>query len=301
MSRLSFIFLAMFAVVATGCHGLGTTPASSPIEIAATPPTDTPVAASTGPASGLTLGTDPIEYQGYTLSKQMKTEKMDGRPAEFSYAVLKRGGKTIAIFDGLQHPYGNATEFGLVSLLGGAQKQFLIEQSIHRGSGQWIVSVEPSIKVIFDSEKIGLGSGITPVDIDHDNIFELSSLIVFYGFAHLAMSDSPKVEVLLKYDAAVQWYLPANHRSTDYTLRGIDEDIRSLPAATDAHYRTRLLNVVLRYLYAGKKRIGWNFFETNYKLSDKVAVKTELQTKLRRDRVYQLISAASSGAEASVR
>lgn len=291
MHRSIFIFLGPLLLLVAGCQQPATTTKPKPAEgtlpapVAAAQPSDL----STAPEDGPTLGTDPIQYQGYTLSKQLNTVELDGRPTEFSYAVLKHGGKTIAVFDGLRHPYGNATEFALVSLLGSDQKQFLIEQSIHRGSREWIVSIEPSLKVIFDSEKFGLGSGITPIDVDRDCVYELSGSIVFYGFANLAMSESPQVKILLQYGKSARRYLPANQRLEDYALRGIDEEIRSLPSPSEYGYRTKVLNVVLRYIFAGKEREGWNFFDTNYQLPDMAAIKAELKRKLSQGPTYKYL------------
>lgn len=289
MRLLSTFFIGVLLLTAVGCRGAATPPATKPAEAIASPMPEKPTVDPTTTDDGPVLASDPIEYQGYTLSKQLKTVKLYGRATEFSYATLKRGGKTVAVFDGLQHPYGNATEFALLSLLGGEEKQFFIEQSIHRGSRQWVVSVEPGFEVIFDSQKFGMGRGITPIDIDHDGIFELSGLIVYYGFAHLAMSDSPQLEIVFQYDQATRRYVPANRRLVDYALRGIDEEIRSVPAPADNKYRTKILNVVLRYLFAGKEREGWDFFEAKYQLSDKPAIKAELKGKLSHEPVYQIL------------
>lgn len=48
-------------------------------------------------------------------------------------------------------PLGTATEFALVPLLNGSDKELVISQTIPRGRTHWVVNFSPEPKVIFES------------------------------------------------------------------------------------------------------------------------------------------------------
>jgi len=48
-----------------------------------------------------------------------------------------------------------------------------------------------------------------------------------------------------------------------------------------------VLDVLLKYVYAGEERKGWAFFETHYLLADKAEVEAGVKEKLKESAVYR--------------
>jgi hypothetical protein len=231
-----------------------------------------------------------LSYHGYTITKLKKTISVEDIKTEVSYAVLKEGEKVVANFDGLYHPMGNATEFGLFSFLGGENKQLVVEQSIPRNWAHWIVTLIPNYRLIFDSKTWAVDGELSTTDVNRDGVFELrKTLTTFYDFDKLPPSDSPVIEILFVYDRNIQEYVPANQVFQDYALRGIDEQIKSLNPEDERRYLSEVVRILLRYIYAGKRDQGWYFYDTEYKLPNKDAIKSDVLGKLKNEPVYNFI------------
>jgi len=56
------------------------------------------------------------------------------------------------------------------------------------------------------------------------------------------------------------------------------------------HVRSAVLDVLLRYLYAGKRDEGWAFYDQHYDVGDKESLRTQLKDKLKQDAVYREIT-----------
>lgn len=223
---------------------------------------------------------DKLIHHGYEVSK---VSDMD-----VSYAVLKRDGKTIAKFDDVYHPLGNQTDFGLFDLLGNKSQQLIISLSIPRGGRQWVVSLHPKFRVLFDSAGYGVGreSGDWfPLDIDNDGVFEISlPKVSFYGMDGLhSVGETPLPEIVFKYDEKQMKYLPANHLFVDYALQGWNAEKEK---ETYQHHR---FNFLLDYVYAGKEKEGWASFDKHYPSPDKKQMRARIKAILKNDPVYKYI------------
>ncbi len=75
-------------------------------------------------------------------------------------------------FDGVAHPLGNETRFGLFPFLSSDSKQLLVQQDAWRSSRQWVVSLESRPKILMDSRDYLL-EGFSAMDLDQDGQFEL--------------------------------------------------------------------------------------------------------------------------------
>lgn len=251
------------------------------------------------------LDADRLAYSSYLVKRLYKMVKVSdgdetsGRAKsvdiEVSYAKLTHKGKVVANFDnGLYHPTGNSTSFGLSSLLGTQTKQLVVSQSIHRGGDHWIVGMDPSARVIFNSSEWGVsGENLRAVDVDYDGIDEiLAEVPAFYELQDkLAVSEIPLPEVIFKYDVKARKYLPANLLHTDYLLRDInpaDPRVRK-PKDDNFNHLAGVLDVTLQLIYAGNEKEGWAFYDNSYQLTDKEQIKARLQADLKSDRVYDFI------------
>ena len=241
----------------------------------------------------------------FTREKSLSYNEFDiatiakSKPIEFSYAVIKKNGKVLAKFDSL-HLHGglmNATDIGLFPLLGGKTKQLIISQTLPRTGRHWIVELAANPKVLFDSGDYEVGrEEVWAVDLDGDGVYEIGSYVAsFYGeFNQLSVINTPLPTVFFSYDKRAGRYLPANHRYRDYFLKNIEAEIRDLPTEAGERYLASRLNVLLRFLYAGKEKEGWEFFDKAYTLPDADKIKAIVKESLQKAPAYKFVRERSS-------
>lgn len=244
-------------------------------------------------------------YEGYTVRRREKKVRVDYPPEMKAsaetvgvlYAVLERKGKVLLSFDGGMHNGGlNSANFGLFPFLGGNTKQLIISQDVFRGGRQWIVNLSPSAHIIFDGAKFGVGreaDDMSVVDLDRDGIYEIAVPVTdFYGFKRwtLAPMATPLPTVIFKFDAKAGKYLPANERFQDYLLKDMAEAKAKVsgPEEREKHLAD-VLSIVVDYIFAGKEREAWEFYEAAYKLPDRVEVKREIKATLKAQPVYNFM------------
>jgi hypothetical protein len=214
---------------------------------------------------------------------------------EVSYATLIHDGEILARFDdGLYHPMGNSTTFGLSSLLGVHTKQLVVAQSIWRGGSYWIVNLAPRFQVIYHSGEWGVGTeDIWAIDLDHDGVDEiLQPATAFYALRDkVAISRIPLPEVIFKYDVQAAKYLPANTLHKDYLLREIEESKERISEVSknSVDHLADVLNVTLRFVYAGEEKEGWAFYDKVCQLPDKEEIRSRVLALLKDQPVYQFI------------
>lgn len=249
------------------------------------------------------IDAERLAYHGYLVKRLYKTVKFDdwqngrerAKSLEVSYAVLLYNEKVLARFyDGIYHPMGNSTTFGLFSLLGVHTKQLVVAQSVWRGGSYWIVDLAPRLKVIYCSHEWGISTEpIRAVDVDHDGVDEiLQHVSAFYTLQDkLPISQIPFPEVIFKHDAQGAKYLPANTLHRDYLLREIEESKKTIsePSKTNFNHLADVLNVALRFVYAGEEKEGWSFDDRVYQLPDKEEVRARVFAVLKDEPVYKFI------------
>lgn len=237
-----------------------------------------------------------LAYQGYEVEIRKKTiidRDYYDKPFEVSYAVVKRGGKTVGAFAGTYTGLGNETAVGLFNFLGGEAKQLAISQTVSRGGRHWLVRLTPRYKVLFDSADYEVGrEWVKITDMDRDGVAEIGlATVSFYTGFDYPMSMTPLPWGVFRYDSQTDSYLPANHDFQDVLLKDIEQRISKLPASGDKHnYLATRLDILLDYLYAGRERDGWEFFERAYDQPDKAKVKATVKNVLRKNRAYQYIN-----------
>jgi hypothetical protein len=242
-----------------------------------------------------------LEYQDYKLEKvtvRKMDEKIDTTLADISDAVLTKNGKRIARFKGDYHPLGNQMSFGLFSFLGKNEKQIWItDETGQHDARNWIVSLTPKFKVVFDSRDYGLGWKMTGlVDVEKDGVVEVK--VGGYTDLDIGMARvfEPWAETVFKYDSNTRKYLPASHILTEYTLNGINEQIDKYKEPGDKPLKD-LLEIMLKYIYAGKDAEAWKFFDENFTptnniggfANDKEESRKRIKNALNKDPVYKFI------------
>lgn len=298
LSQLSIIVIALCVV------GCGKSSADSEKPLSATEARHSPQATPTPSApeqpkeilmSDIFTGEKSLSYNGFDVTTTAKRSK--GKPMDLSYAVIKKDGRVIARFDNSQEEGMNAAQVGLFPLLGSKTKQLIISQTVPRGGRHWIVELTANPKALFDSGDYEVGrEEVWAVDIEGDGVYEICLFVTsFYlVFDQLSVMSTPLPTVIFRYDKQEGRYLPANHRYRDYLLKDIETEIKDLPVESGERYLARRLNVLLRLLYAGKEKEGWEFFDKAYALPDADKIKTRVKGVLREAPAYKLIRERSS-------
>jgi hypothetical protein len=234
----------------------------------------------------------PLSYLGFEIVKS----KRQGA-SEVEYAVLRHNGRVVAKFDS---PIDQLSEirFGLFSFLGKDDKQLIVEQTADKFWRYWVVSLQPDFKVLYDSKKYDVVFELRVADLDRDGNVEIIQNLGTFWYFNSNNVFSPRPQMIFKYNSSLGSYIPSNPEFKETVLKDIEQRIEKTRQVAqnrddptyDLHLRSAVLDVVLRYLYAGEKDAGWAFYDQNYNLEDKEPLRAQLKTKLMQDPLYQEIT-----------
>jgi hypothetical protein len=296
--RWYFWMLLTWAFACSSC-GTPANSQSTPISEAQPTPDHVQPEEYPQPIDNIFVDGDSLSYNGFEVVKLEKKVKYYYPPEmksppdliDASYAVLKKNGRVLAKFDGVYHGVGNVTDFGLFSFLGGGEKQLAVSLTVPRGGRHWIVDLSSSARVIFDSGDYGVGrEELSVIDIDKDGVYEISlPLTEFYMFENMHTAETPLPEIIFKYDRGAKKYIPANPSFQSYVLRGIEDEVNQLNPNEENGYLLKRLGIVLRYIYAGKEKEAWDFFDREYRLPDKEQMKSKIKAVLQNEGAYKYI------------
>lgn len=245
-----------------------------------------------------------MSVDGFTFEKRIRKERNyhyeqrnDPRNlVDIEYVIAKKGKRVLGRFDaGIGHPLGNKVNFGLYPFLGRDSRQVFISTDVPRGGCQWVVSLTPRFRVIFDGQALNVGRegfDVSAEDLDDDDIDEIIAPITdFYQLQDkLSISAIPLPEVIFKFDPAKERYLPAN----PIFKNRVFERLEQVPNFDDKDsfnfkHRAVVLSNLLIYVYTGEQAQGWKNFERDYQHEDKAELKRRVKAILRDQPVYNLI------------
>jgi hypothetical protein len=243
-----------------------------------------------------------LSYNGYSIFKSSKkeiTEDKEKRVENVSYSVLKKGGRIIKRFEGLDARL-TASDFGLFNFLGGKTQQLIVAQTLPRSGRVWIVRLHPKFRILLDTDAYGDFREEPYIrDIDKDGTYEMINSMWDFGGIGKAKRPmtTPQPIVIFKYDKKVDRYLPANHVLHEYVPGTIEEEIQKLQTKIDnsnliyseENFYSERASTLLRFIFAGREKEGWEFFDKSYHLSDKAEVKAAIKSVLRKQPVYRFI------------
>lgn len=301
MAKLSLLLLIGAIALLVGCMGCRKTEGPQVLEGASTvasPETDF----EKRPADFFVEG-NHLAIDGFTFEKRFRKERADFHEnrndqrnwVDIEYVVVKKGKRVLGTFDaGLVHPLGNSADFGLFPFLGGNSRQVFISEDLPRAGCQWIVSLRPRFRVIFDGCALGVGRegvDLNAIDLDGDGVYEVIAQITeFYELQDkLSMAAIPLPGIIFKYDSAKQQYLPANPSFRDRLFQDLAQVPEVDKNSTNERYLSVMLSNLLLYVYAGEQRQGWETFERDYKLEDKTEIRRRVKAILRNQPVYKFI------------
>src|SRR5262249_38603679 len=295
LSQLSIIAIALFVV---GCKKSAADP-QKPLSAqdSRQSPQATPIPSVSAQPEEILMSDiftreKSLSYKGFKIATIAKRKRSKGHLQDLSYVVIKKNERVLAKFGGPIDEPLNATDIGLFPLLGRKTKQLIISQTVPRGGRHWIVELAANPRVLFDSGDYEVGrEEVWAVDIDGDGVYEIWLFVTsFYGaFDRLSAAYTPLPTVVFMYDKQAGRYLPANHRYRDYLLKDIETEISDLPTAVGERYLARRLDVLLRFLYTGKEKEGWEFFDKAYTLPDSGMIKAKVKYVLQEAPAYKFI------------
>jgi len=238
-----------------------------------------------------------LSYLQYEVVKATRKIGSSEDLTDLEYAVLQRNGRLVARFDSSIDELSEV-RFGLFSFLDDGAKQLVVEQTSNKFWHYWIVSFEPMVRVIYDSGKYDVVNELRTADIDGDGRLEIIQNLGTFWYFNLDNVYSPRPPIVFKYQLSARKYAPASPKFSQPALKDIDERIAKtsqvIESKDDPAYarnvRSAVLDVVLRYLYAGKRNEAWAFYEQHYNLEDKASLRIELNKKLGQDTLYREIA-----------
>lgn len=239
-----------------------------------------------------------LSFQDYRIELRTSKSKPTGELKDIRFL---HKWKLVANFPN-EAEFGH-NHFGIFPLLSEDGKQLVIEQytgGAHCCTHYWIYDLRIEPVLIYRSEDYYVGYEAVFADLDEDGSYEIDQrLLTFDYFDRCSHADSPFPNALFKYDSRRREYLPANSHFASRLLKPLDasrrdlEDYRrqSAPGGYDESgvYLGRVLKVLTTYLYAGEIEKGWNFFDREYALPDKIEMRRKIETQLRKDALYLAI------------
>lgn len=257
---------------------------------------------------------DTVSYNGYTVARSFK---MDEDTLTDSRTVISRGQKKLATIEGCCHR--ESTRFALIPLLGNGRKQLVVEA--YSGGGHcctsyYIYDLSARFRTVFDGDKYDseqVGYEMELLDIDSDGRYEFVQSVMNFDYFYASHASSVFPEVVFAYDRRAGQFRPANHTFASFLLRDIRKKERlvsklnengaslasvkngsgSEKALSDYHIRESyyhgVADVLLTYVFAGRKEEGWSYFDKNYRLRDKEQLRADLREILAVSTVYDSI------------
>jgi hypothetical protein len=237
---------------------------------------------------------DELSVEGFTFHKRSRKARFESYLGEVEYVVAKKGERVLVKFDADPYSPLNSADFGLFPFLGGKSQQVFISQDLPRGGCQWVVSVSPRFRIIFDGQALGAGRegyDLKALDLDNDGIYEIvAPITAFYQFQDkLYIGAIPLPDIIFKYDLAKQKYLPANPRFKERVFEELAKVPQIKNEELNFEHRSVALSNLLIHIYAGEEKQGWKAFEEDYKLQDKGEMERRVREILRDQPVYKLI------------
>ena len=219
-----------------------------------------------------------------------------------STATIRKGGKVVA-----KHEDGwmgeDSTLAGLFSFLGGGTKQLVVMQYSGGAHCCWsyhIYDFNPRLRLIYDGDEYdaeSVGYTLRPKDLDGDGRFEFTRAVMAFDYFHMSHAASVFPVAVFAYDERAGKYRPANRKFADYVMRGLEGDVgrvaeerakvRPGGAPANEGFISSVLQVTLKYVYAGREAEGLEFFEREYNLADKAEIKADMLKALKGDLVHQ--------------
>jgi hypothetical protein len=239
-------------------------------------------------------------YAGYEIRK-----REDEKKKEIEITVTKNRKKFLS-YKVEQMLSVQSLDIALFPFLSQKSKQ-LVSMEYSGGAhccwGYKIYELSPKFRKIFDGDNYGmdwLGYELDPIDIDKDGTYEFTQSVMAFDYFRVSHASSVFPTAVFAYNKAQGKYTLANRRFSNYLLINMPQYLKEAQAKNlsfvedskhfpQEDYVQAISRVILDYIYAGEREKGFEYFEKNYKMSDKDEFRKELKETLRKDPIYQSI------------
>lgn len=241
---------------------------------------------------------DKLVYQGYEITRF-------ARPSADSWTItIKKNGKIQKRFEIGATMSKDWAKLGLFNFLGGRGKQLIVEGYSGGAHCCWeykIIDLSPTYRVLYDSDDWNVGYDLNPVDLDKDGVFEFTQSVMTFDYFPLSHAYSAFPPAVFKYNHRAGKYLPANRLFQSRVTQGIEAKLTKIAewnkrpglekrtSIIEPEYAATSLDVFLRYLYSGREKRAWDFFDKSYKLGDKQEIKFGIKRELRGCAIYKYL------------
>lgn len=285
---LSFLFLLGCAkppapVVATA------TPA--PVVAPSVPPPDKTVRLSMHFAKD-----GKLAFDGYVATRE--AIKIEGR--DYYQLTIRRNGRVVRVLDW----QSTTLEFGLFEFVKG-RPPFLFVESLSGGANCCAVLSVYDVRAGFKAVFFDASKSISIADVDGNGTFEIS--LAYIGFDYyecFTNLTSPRPAIVHAFDLKKGRFVVASHRFPEFTLREIeklkaeadeigktirDPKANRIDARENCDFLAKVLEILLIYVFAGRRDEGWAYYNRAYTLSDREEMRAKIEKQLKADDEYRAI------------
>lgn len=266
-----------------------TTP--TPVVVPPIPPPDKTVALSTHYAKE-----GKLAFNGYVATRE--AIKIEGR--NYYQLTIRRNGQVVRVLD----RQSTTLEFGLFEFVKG-RRPFLFVESFSGGANCCAVLSVYDIGTGFKSVFFDASKSIAVTDVDGDGTFEIS--LAYIGFDYydcFTNLNSPRPAIVYGFNPEKGRFGVASHRFPEFTLSGIEnlkaeadeigKAIRDPKANRNAargncDFLAKVLEILLIYVFSGRRDEGWAYYNRVYTLSDREEMRAKIEKRIKADDDYRAI------------
>lgn len=278
--------------------------AKPPAPAVATPAaTPTPVVAPSVPPPDKTVSLSAhyskdgkLAFNGYVATRE--AIKIEGR--DYYQLTIRRNGRVVRVLD----RQSTTLEFGLFEFVKG-RPPFLFVESFSGGAnccaGLSVYDIKAGFKEAFSNSS----KWISVEDLDNDGNFEIYLVNTgFFYFDCFATVNSPRPVVTWAFKVEKDRFVVASHRFPEFTLREIeklkaeadeigktirDPKAKRNDARENCDFLAKVLEILLIYVFAGRRDEGWAYYNRVYTLSDREEMRAKIEKQLKADEFYRAI------------
>ncbi len=253
-----------------------------------------------------TQTTDKISKEIYdeTILDELSDEKQlfyndfDIQNTEQGLAIFKNGEKVLFIKK--TDDFNNLGKIGLKSLVPNLGNQLIYLDETGMICCQYFNIVEFSSgipRIIYQSSDYNVSEFVT-FDLENDGILEFYQYVFDFRYElNLSGASSPHPKLFFAFDKNQKKYLPIK-KLTNQQIKEISELKNSIEEFDRQKNHSKydaennfidVLNVLLTYIYAGKRDEGWHFYDAQYKAADKREIKQKIEKILAESKSYNAL------------
>ncbi len=237
-----------------------------------------------------------LAFNGYVATRE--AIKIEGRDS--FQLTIRRSGRVVRVLD----RDSSLLEFGLFEFVKG-RPPFLFVESFSGGANCCAVLSVYDIQAGFKPVFFEGSKSISVVDVDGDGTYEIALAYIGFDYYDCFINpNSPRPVIVHAFDPKKGRFAVASHRFPDFTLKGIeklkteadeigktirDPKANRNDARENCDFLAKVLEILLMYVFAGRRDEGWAYYNRVYTFSDREEMRAKIEKKLKTDKDYRAI------------